>query len=246
VARQGCGRRVEKAYSVYDVPDQEPDAWVVKSTERFVYEGWNVALVLDDENETLRKYTWGLDMSGTTHGAGGIGGLLAAVETQGTETTSDDKKYWFMYDANGNVGQVLDGTNCWNITIAAKYEYDPYGNLISKSGDYADDNPFRFSTKWLDTELAGTAINGAIAPDGLYYFGYRYYSPRLGRWTNEDPIEEEGGANLYQFVLNSPTYRIDPTGEPWYDAYKKIRRRPVNKAQGKPSITRLPASTDCA
>ena len=82
-------------------------------------------------NETIRKYTWGLDLSGTIHGAGGIGGLLACEETAGRPATA--KRYWFFYDANGNVGQVLDATNTNNITIAAKYEYDPYGNVIDQT-----------------------------------------------------------------------------------------------------------------
>ena len=48
----------------------------------------------------------------------------------------------------------------------------------------ADDNPFRFSTKYLDTE------------SGLIYYGFRYYSPSLGRFLNRDPLGEEGGPNL--------------------------------------------------
>ncbi|QOJ13659.1 MAG: hypothetical protein HRU75_02955 [Planctomycetia bacterium] len=64
--------------------------------------------------------------------------------------------------------------------MAATYEYDPYGNTVSKSGTYSDTNSFRFSTKFLDAET------------GLYYYGYRYYSPRLGRWISRDPITEHG------------------------------------------------------
>jgi len=165
-------------------------------TQKFVYDGWNVVLVLNHDNETLRKYTWGLDLSQTVHEAGGIGGVLACLETQGTSTTTDDKKYWFCYDANGNVGQVLEYDDKDFVTVAARYEYDPYGNVIAMDdpdgNGYDEINPFRFSTKWLDTELAGPNINGAIGDTGLYYFGYRYYSPRLGRWLNRDPIGESG------------------------------------------------------
>ena len=42
--------------------------------------------------------------------------------------------------------------------------------------------------------------------------GYRYYSPRLGRWINRDPIEENGGGNLVVFVENDPIYRFDGIG----------------------------------
>jgi hypothetical protein len=45
-----------------------------------------------------------------------------------------------------------------------------------------------------------------------YYYGYRYYSPRLGRWLSRDPLEELGGRCLYAFGLNQPTLLIDPDG----------------------------------
>jgi RHS repeat-associated protein len=186
---------------------------------------WNVVLVLNglDSNAVKQKYTWGLDLSGQAgdgstsgiHGAGGIGGLLAAVETGGANPGS----YWFLYDGNGNVGQVLNATNQQSITVAAKYEYDPYGNVIGPdpdndgdwlehAGPYAATNPFRFSTKWFDAEVDYPSTSN----DGLYYFGRRYYLPRLGRWGSRDPIEERGGANLYGFVDNSPGLKFDRLG----------------------------------
>jgi hypothetical protein len=35
------------------------------------------------------------------------------------------------------------------------------------------------------------------------------------RWPNPDPIQEKGGRNLYGFVANQPTKRVDPFGL-WY------------------------------
>jgi uncharacterized protein RhaS with RHS repeats len=43
-------------------------------------------------------------------------------------------------------------------------------------------------------------------------YGYRYYDPLTGRWPSRDPIEEEGGVNLYGFVGNSPNQWIDMLG----------------------------------
>ena len=40
----------------------------------------------------------------------------------------------------------------------------------------------------------------------------RFYRPDLGRWLNRDPIEEEGGENLYAFCQNSPTLCYDING----------------------------------
>jgi len=65
----------------------------------------------------------------------------------------------------------------------------------------ADVFPHRFSTKYYDAET------------DLYYYGYRYYSPSLGRWISRDPIEEEGGLLLYGFCLNSQIYAIDSLGQ---------------------------------
>ncbi|MDF1816261.1 MAG: RHS repeat-associated core domain-containing protein [Verrucomicrobiales bacterium] len=47
---------------------------------------------------------------------------------------------------------------------------------------------------------------------GLDNYGYRYYSPHLGRWINKDPIEEKGGVNLYEFVGNDSISSVDLLG----------------------------------
>lgn len=75
-------------------------------------------------------------------------------------------------------------------SLAAHYEYAPFGGLTASSGFYADSNPFRFSSEYFDYET------------GLVYYNYRYYSPELGRWLSRDPIEEEGGVNLYYICYN--------------------------------------------
>ena len=51
---------------------------------------------------------------------------------------------------------------------------------------------------------------------GAVYYGLRYYSPRIGRWLNQDPIGEQGGMNLYAFVRNNPTNLIDILGMSWH------------------------------
>jgi len=56
------------------------------------------------------------------------------------------------------------------------------------------------STKYFDDESE------------LAYFGYRYYSPELGRWFSRDPIGEQGGHNVYVFVANNSISRWDYLG----------------------------------
>lgn len=40
-----------------------------------------------------------------------------------------------------------------------------------------------------------------------------YYDPVHGRWLSRDPIEEEGGRNLYEFGQNDPINKVDPNGK---------------------------------
>ncbi len=68
---------------------------------------------------------------------------------------------------------------------------------IGRSGE---DFYFGFSTKYHDREV------------GLIAYQLRSYSPTLGRWLNRDPIEEEGGVNLYGFVDNGPVFTADSIG----------------------------------
>ncbi len=121
-------------------------------------------------------------------GAGGVGGLVAV--------SVDGDFYFPGYDNNGNVIGYWDESG----SIVAEYAYDAFGNTISSSGSMASVFPHRFSTKYYDSET------------DLYYYGYRYYSPSLGRWISRDPKEEEGGCNLFSFVDNATTIAIDPFG----------------------------------
>jgi RHS repeat-associated protein len=66
-------------------------------------------------------------------------------------------------------------------------------------------------------------------PGVAKYYGYRYYHPQTGRWINRDPIEEEGGLNLYGFVGNDAVRGWDKLGLVlgWgYGNYCGFRRRP--------------------
>jgi len=44
------------------------------------------------------------------------------------------------------------------------------------------------------------------------YYGYRWYDPVTGRWPSRDPIEEDGGINLYGFVGNNSITNVDSLG----------------------------------
>ena len=195
------GEHFATAYSyAYDYMSRRVAKWTPSHTTTFVYDGWNL-IAETMSSSAPNHYLWGLDLSGTEQGAGGIGGLLAVFR--------DGNWHVPLADANGNVTEYISGSSG---TVVARYAYDAFGGTIAQSGPMAGAFAHRFSTKYLDTET------------GLYYYGRRFYDPIWGRWINRDPIEEDGGLNLYAFVLNDPvnwidllglrTYSIGPESEP--------------------------------
>ena len=163
-----------------------------EATHTFVYDRWLLVVERVERNSGMLEqidYWWGKDLSGTLDGAGGIGGLLY-IRKNGCDV------YVPLYDGHGNVMQYIDKQG----TIVASYAYDAFGNIIQKSGVKADELKVRFSTKYSDDE------------SGLYYFGRRFYSPRLARWLSRDPIEEDGGLNLYAYCGNNAVNGIDILG----------------------------------
>lgn len=103
------------------------------STETvYLYDGWNrIARFVN--SSLVSTNLWGLDISGSLQGAGGVGGLLR------------EGNLYPLYDANGNITQKLNSSGSTVMAV----EYDPFGNVISGSlvGEYG------FSTKPLDADL---------------------------------------------------------------------------------------------
>jgi YD repeat-containing protein len=66
------GRRISKTVSNWNGA-----AWVKVTDQRFIYDGWNLAAILNASLSLLDSFAWGLDLSGSPQGAGGVGGLLA-------------------------------------------------------------------------------------------------------------------------------------------------------------------------
>ena len=183
------GRRVEKKV----LNNWTGTAGTTVTHLKYVYDGHNLIAELNgsvNSKPVLSTYVWGLDLSGTIWGAGGVGGLLMIKD--------GSKVYFPGYDGNGNVSGLVDSADG---SLDAKYEYGAFGEPLRVGGSaIAEDNPFRFSTKYTDSE------------SGLVYYGFRYYSPSLGRFLNRDPLGELGGSNLYAFVENDPVNGWDYLG----------------------------------
>ncbi len=166
----------------------------------FAHDGWNVIAEYSTPSSTpavpkslTLRLVWGEDLSHTLQGAGGAGGLLATHTFR--DGRSADSNY-FCYDSNGNVVLLTSAEG----SASARYKYDVFGKTIASSGPAANLNRYRFSTKPVEQD------------SGLAFYGYRYYSPELGRWPSRDPFEEKGGLNLYVMVSNQPNLVVDADG----------------------------------
>jgi RHS repeat-associated protein len=171
-------------------------AWTQTNEVHYVYDGQLVIQERDGNNLSLVTYTRGNDLSGTLQGAGGIGGLLARTDNGQMIGGSPTATALYVADANGNVIRMF----YTNGTTAARYNYDPFGNMLTMSGPVATANKYRFSSK----EWNGSA--------GLYYYGFRFYEPSLQRWLNRDPNQELGGVNLIGIRFNDFINMVEPFG----------------------------------
>jgi len=164
-------------------------SYTLVTEERYWYDGWNIIGRADLATTLVQNFVWGLDLSGTMQGAGGIGGLLILDDSQ-------NNSYFYDYDGNGN---VLGLVNANDGTTAAQYDYDPFLGVIRANGLMAKVNPFLGSTKFYDWQTE------------IYNFGYRPYKP-IGTWLSKDPIKELGGLNLNAFVENDAINHGDYLG----------------------------------
>ena len=174
-------------------------AWVIQTHMRYAYEGWNLIAEWDIKTspvKLVRTHHWGIDLSGTRSGAGGVGGLVMTrhhtlAGVNGSKATIP------AYDGTGNILAYLDTADGKKV---AEYEYGPFGEPLRETGPLAKAHPHRWSSKYTDEET------------GFSYYGYRYYVPQSGRWLSRDPIEERGGLGLYGFVYNNTNFWIDIDG----------------------------------
>ncbi|WP_337237366.1 RHS repeat-associated core domain-containing protein [Proteus faecis] len=101
-------------------------------------------------------------------------------------------------DGIGNSGLETDGKG----KLVSYEEYYPYGGTAIWSSENVvevDYKTIRYSGKEKDST-------------GMYYYGYRYYQPWIGRWLSADPAGTIDGLNLYRMVRNNPVTLRDPDG----------------------------------
>ncbi|WP_338925474.1 SpvB/TcaC N-terminal domain-containing protein [Mycetohabitans endofungorum] len=130
--------------------------------------------------------------------AGGIALRVMHWEAGKPEPIDNDQVRYSFDNHLGSSTLELDSA----AQLLTYEEYYPYGGTAvwaAKSELEAKYKYVRYSGKERDIS-------------GLYYYGFRYYAPWLGRWINTDPSGTVDGLNLYRMVRNNPINFSDIDG----------------------------------
>ena len=96
---------------------------------------------------------------------------------QGFKPNDDYEKMQFYYnpDQLGSSSYItnLDGE------VVQHIEYVPFGEVFIEERNNAWNTPYLFNAKEYDEET------------GMYYYGARYYDPRISLWMSVDPLAEK-------------------------------------------------------
>ncbi len=108
----------------------------------------------------------------------------------------DNSTYYLAYDQIGSLKAVIDFIG----NVIKRIDYDSFGNIINDNNP-SFSIPFGFAGGLHDRDI------------GLVRFGYRDYSPEIGRWIAKDPIQFRGGdMDLFAYVQSNPVNWVDPNG----------------------------------
>ena len=125
---------------------------------------------------------------------------------------------WLITDHLGTPRIVIDLSGSLNTT--RRFDYLPFGEELTTAHGVRDTTPGygaspadgvrqKFTSKERDNET------------GLDYFGARYYSSKLGRFTGPDTyggmVDKPQTLNLYLYVNNNPLRAVDPNGHWTFD-----------------------------
>ncbi len=121
------------------------------------------------------------------------------AEKANVDCSQERIMYWYHPDYLGHTEAITN-------QAGQPYQYflfSAFGETIEQQhgtlGSYS--SPYRFNGKEYDQET------------GNYYYGARYYDPKLSIWLSVDPMSSERSwLTPYNFVQNNPIMWTDPTG----------------------------------
>jgi len=130
---------------------------------------------------------------------GPAGDQILAEEA--VDNGSDETVQWTLTDHVNTVRDIAKYDPDDDMTTVVNHLiYDAFGRVTSESNP-AVDSLFMFTARPFDPDT------------GLQNNLNRWYDATVGRWLSEDPIGFAGGdGNLYRYVGNDPSIRVDPHG----------------------------------
>jgi RHS repeat-associated protein len=104
---------------------------------------------------------------------------------------------WYATDRLGSVTDLLDAAGA----VKYHFDYDGFGNSSGSGSDPSYADRYRYTAREYDADTQ------------LQHHDWRWYDPKVGRWTGEDPIGFGArDPNLYRYVQNQATAFTDPSG----------------------------------
>lgn len=115
-----------------------------------------------------------------------------------TPPTANCSLVFYGFDGHGSVRLLTDAGGA----VTDTYDYDAFGNLISRTGTTAND--YLYSGEQFDSSL------------GFYYLRARYLNPASGRFWTADSFEgtSRDPVSLHKYLYSqaNPANRLDPSG----------------------------------
>ena len=112
--------------------------------------------------------------------------------------TYEKMQFYYHPDHLGSSSYItnLDGE------VVQHIEYVPFGEVFVEERNNIWNTPYLFNAKEFDEET------------GLYYYGARYYDPRVSLWISTDRFEEKyPNVTAYSFTANNPMKFLDINGD---------------------------------
>ena len=150
--------------------------------------------------------------------------LARAAKNNFQEGDSYEKmQFYYHPDHLGSSSYI---TNL-NGEVVQHIEYVPFGEVFIEERNNIWNTPYLFNAKEFDEET------------GLYYYGARYYEPRVSLWISTDPMQEKtSNITTYAYCINNPVAYIDHDGKfskkwmanisrTWYNLWHKQKAGPI-------------------
>ena len=202
------GRRTERAQ--YGAVDQDwarhaEREWKTETDRDYLYDGMSLDPLAVFTDTDFSRTGWkdydqwgrrGQNMAAVSELIRGNGKLLErnsfSDHSYGWNAWNPSDVDYYLTDKQGSVTNLVEKYG----RIAEQYTYDAFGQAIA--GELGAGNDIGYDGKVYDPMTK------------LYNYGYRDYSPRVGRFTTSDPIK--AGSNWYVYCDNDPVNATDPAG----------------------------------